>query len=186
MRESDRSPKKVLFHKDLLIKAGASLHPFSIKKAYFFQKYCISVDIEIINQSQHQVSFRYCSEVNIQPSANYEDVEFYAVDVRDRKKMPSTLKPPAFAAEAIIAQTVPGKELLEIRSDKPFQLQIEHFLDKLDTAQILKLHDGPMGSEAGKIDGEVLYQGTKMLFGWDVDMPADSLARFSLSLHLRS
>lgn len=184
--ERDRSPQKVIFHKDFLIKAGASLHPFSIKKAYFFQKYCISVDIEIINQSQHQVSFRYCSEVNIQPSAKYEDVEFYAVDVRDRKKMPSTLKPPAIAAEAIIAQTVPGKELLEIRSDKPFQLQIEHFLDKLDTAQILKLHDGPMGSEAGKIDGEVLYQGTKMLFGWDVDMPADSLARFSLSLHLRS
>ena len=186
VNDRDKSPQKVIFGKDFLIKSGTSHNAFSIKKSYFFQKYCISVDMEIVNQSQHQVPFRYCSEVNIQPSPNFEDVEFYAMDVRDKKKISPMLKPPSFSAEAIIMQTIQGKELMEIRSDKPFKLQLEHFLDKLDTPQILKLHDGPMDSDANRIDGEVLYQGTRMLFGWDVDMPADSMARFSLSLHLRS
>ena len=142
--ERDQSPQKIIFSKDFAIREGTAHHSFTLKKSYFFQKYCISVDIEIINRSQCQVPLRYCSEVNIQPSANYEDVEYYAVDVREKQKIPAQLKPPLISAEAIIAQTIQGKELLEIRSDKLFQMQMEHFLDRLDTPQIIKLYDGPM------------------------------------------
>ena len=177
--ERDQSPQKIIFSKDFAIREGTAHHSFTLKKSYFFQKYCISVDIEIINRSQCQVPLRYCSEVNIQPSANYEDVEYYAVDVREKQKIPAQLKPPLISAEAIIAQTIQGKELLEIRSDKLFQMQMEHFLDRLDTPQIIKLYDGPMGSDPSKAKGEVLYQGTKLLFGWDVDMPARNLRQGS-------
>ena len=184
--ERDKSPQKIIFTKDFTFKSGSSIHPFTIKKAYFFQKYCISVDIELLNRSQHQVSLRYCSEINLQPSAGWEEVEFYSLDGRERVRIPSLIKTPPSIAEAIVIQTVQAKELMELRSDKPFHTQMEHEIDRLDTPQMLRLHDGHMDSDAAMGNGEVFYQGTRMLFGWDLDIGADSAVALSLSLHLRN
>jgi len=76
-----------------------------------------------------------------------------------------------------------GKEMVEIRSDKPFQMRMEHMMDRLESPQIIRLHDGHMNSESSAGKGETFYQGTRMLFGWDTEMAADSSATFSLSLH---
>jgi hypothetical protein len=184
MSEREKSPHKIIFLREFLLKSGISQHPLTIRKAYFFQKYCISVDVELVNRSQHQVSLRYGTEMNIQPCASLEEVEFFISGGRDREKVTAPVKSSPITAEAIFIQTAMGKDVMEIRSDKPFQLRIEHDMDKLCTPQILRLHDKHINPETSPGTGEMLYQGTGMLFGWDVVIPPDSAACFSLSLHL--
>lgn len=182
--EKEKSPFKVVFVREFALKSGTSLYPLAIRKAYFFQKYCISVDVELINRSQHQISLRYASELNIQPAASLDEVELFSLEGREKEKIPLPTKTSSFTAEAIVFQMLQGKEILEVRSDKPFQMRMEHSIDRLETPQMLRLHDGHMNPEASQGRGEAFYQGTRMLFGWDVNMPADSNATFSLSLHL--
>lgn len=181
--EREKSPCKVVFSKEFALKSGSSLHPLAIKKAYFFQKYCISVDIELVNRSQHQIPLRYALEVNLQPAASWEDMEIFSSAGREKEQIPPLVKPPSFTAEAITFQMLQGKEAVEIRSDKPFQMRMEHVMDRLETPQIIRLHDGHLNSETSPGKGEAFYQGTHMLFGWDTEMTADSSATFSLSLH---
>ena len=182
--EREKSPQKITFGREFSLKAESSQHAFAIRKTYLFQKYCISVDVELINRSPQQVSLRFCSELNIQPAAGLDDVEFYASEGRTREKLPSLMKMPSFNAESIAIHAAQGKELMELRSDRPFRMRLEHSMDRLETPQILRLHDRPLNPDPALGNGEVFYQGTRMLFGWDSVMPPDSSARFSLSLHL--
>jgi alpha-amylase len=185
MSERERSPHKAVFSKEFSVRSGASLLPFFIRKAYLFQKYCVSVDIEVVNRSQHQLSLRYGTELNLQPCAGWGEAEFFAEEGREKERLPVLERNIPFMAEAVYIRTDFGKEGIEIRSDKSFHARIEHSIDKLDTPQILRLHDGHVGPDACAWgSGEVFYQGTKLTFGWDVTLASDSAASFSLSLHL--
>jgi len=186
INDHEKSIQKVVFGRDFALKSGLSQQQMSIRKAYFFQKYCVSVDVELTNKSQHQTSFRFVSEINVQPCASWDEVEFIAVSGHERVKTLSLVHPPSVPAEALVLQTAQGKELLEIRSDKPFQLQLEHMIDNFETPQLLRLHDSHLDPDNGTGHCEIFYQGSRLLFGWDVVMPADSLASFSLSLHMRT
>jgi len=186
INDREKSIQKVVFSRDFPLKSGASQHPMSIRKSYVFQKYCVSVDVELANRSQHQTSFRFVSELTIQPSSTWDEVEFIAVSGREKEKILALVIPPSLSAEALIIQTPQGKEMLEIRSDKPFQLRLEHLIDHFDTPQLLRLHDSHLDAEGVPGCCETFYQGSRLLFGWDILMPADSLALFSLSLHMRT
>jgi hypothetical protein len=184
MVDHEKSPHKIAFGRDFGLKTGTALHPFAIRKSFLFQKYCLSVDIELANRSQHQVSLRYAAEINLQPSAGWDESEFLFSNGRDKEKLPWTTELPPFSSEALFIQSAQGKEVMEIRSDKPFQIKMYHRMDRLAAPELLRLHDGrPEEDDAGTAKGELCYQGTRMLFGWDATMPADSSATFSLSLH---
>ena len=183
--EKEMSPSKVLFTRDFTLKSGPSLHPFTIRKSYFFQKYCVSVDIELTNRSQHQVALRYSCELNVQPSASREDVEFFALEGREKVNLGSSPEShQALLAEAVSIQTLQGKETMEIRSDKAFRLKVRHMLDRHETKHLSLLQHGDSDMERSLGKADTFYQGTRLLFGWDLDMAADTTATFSLSLHL--
>ncbi|PKL06845.1 MAG: hypothetical protein CVV53_02230, partial [Spirochaetae bacterium HGW-Spirochaetae-9] len=182
--EKEKSPSKVIFSRDFAMKSGSSLHSFTIRKAYLFQKYCVSVDIELSNRSQHQVGLRYVSEVNVQPSAAREDVEFFASEGREKVKLASATEGQTLRAEALSIQTIQGKEMLEIRSDKAFQLRVQHIIDKHEIQQHQHLPQGDSEIERSLAKGDLFYQGTRLLFGWDLSLAADTTAAFSLSLHI--
>lgn len=86
-------------------------------------------------------------------------------------------------ADALFVQSVQKKELLELRSDKTFSLAVEHAIDRLDTAPILRLQAGQLETSPSGPSGEALYQGTRLLFGWDIALAPDASACASLSLH---
>lgn len=182
--DREKSSSRVSFGREFILKAEKSHHPFAIKKTFLFQKGCISLDVELINRSQQQVELRYVSEANLQPAAALEDTEWYASQDREKKAIPLTEEPFSCAAEALYIQPRQGKEALEIRSDRAFQLLMSHRLDRLDSLQLRRLYGGSKEVESPACGGDIFYQGTRLFFGWDVVLPADSSAVFSLSLHL--
>jgi alpha-amylase len=182
--DHERSPSKVIFSKDFAIKAGGALYPMSLRKAYLFQKYCVSVDIEISNRSQYPISLRHAIELNLQPAAEWSEIEFLiAGKNREKEKLPSLVRMPPVDAEALFIQSTQKKELLELRSDKTFSLRAEHSIDRLATPPILRLQAGQLETAPSGPAGETLYQGTKLLFGWDLDLSPDTSASIALSLH---
>ena len=184
--DHDKSAQKVVLSRDFTLKASGSPQSMSIRKAYVFQKYCVSVDMELANRSQHQTSFRFVSELNLQPSASWDEVEFLAVSGRTQEKIVTLVIPPVREAEALVLQTAQGKEMLEVRSDRPFHLYLEHVIDRFGTPQLTRLHNSHLNAESDAGSGETFYQGSRLMFGWDVMMPADSATSFSLSLHMRT
>lgn len=182
--DHERSPSKVVFSKEFTIKAGGALYPMTLRKAYLFQKYCVSVDAEIINRSHYPISFRQALELNLQPAADWAEVEFLiAGKDREKERLPCLVRMPPMGADALFVQSVQKKELLELRSDKTFSLAVEHAIDRLDTAPILRLQAGQLETSPSGPSGEALYQGTRLLFGWDIALAPDASACASLSLH---
>jgi hypothetical protein len=57
-------------------------------------------------------------------------------------------------------------------------------IDRNEAQQRSILHQGDSDIERSLAKGDLFYQGTRLLFGWDLDMAADTTATFSLSLHL--
>jgi alpha-amylase len=182
--DHERSPNKVVFTKEFTLKEGGALYPMTLRKAYLFQKYCVSVDIEITNRSQYPIRYRHALELNLQPSADWADIEFLAaMKNREREKLPSLVRMPQIEAEALLVQSAQKKELMELRSDKVFALCAEHAIDRLDTAPILRLQAGQLETAPSGPAGEALYQGTKLLFGWDISLAPDASTGIALSLH---
>lgn len=182
--DHERSPSKVVFSKDFSLKAAGALYPLTLRKAFLFQKYCVSVDVEITNRSQYPISFRHALELNLQPAADWAEVEFLiAGKDREKEKLPSLVRMPPVEAGAVFVQSVQKKELLELRSDKAFSLSVEHAIDRLDTPSILRLQAGQLETAPAGPAGEALYQGTTLLFGWDIALTPDASTCVSLSLH---
>jgi hypothetical protein len=74
---------------------------------------------------------------------------------------------------------------VELRSDRSFTGLVEHFMDRLDSPHILRLRQGaPQEGPPGQMQGEDLYQGSRILLGWDIELGPDSTTSLSLSLHI--
>lgn len=185
VNDRDRNIERVVFGKEFPLRSGSSLHSLALKKSFIFQKHCVSVDVELTNRSQNGVSLRFVSEINLQPAGVSDDVDFFAVMGHDTQKIAVQAQPFQTMAEAAVIEGLQNKEIIEIRSDKPFCLHMKHSFDNFSTPELVRLrHIEGSGFTAAK--GEIFYQGTAMLFGWDVQIPPDSAKVFSLSLHLHS
>ncbi|MDX9826745.1 MAG: DUF1926 domain-containing protein [Spirochaetia bacterium] len=183
--ERERSQQKIVFFRDFQLHVGESLLPLALRKSYLFQKHCVSVDIELHNKSQTPVSFRYALEMNLLPLAGLAELELSCE--KDRQRLP--LDEPggleSFAAEALFITSSQAREKMELRSDRLFAGRIEHSIDRLDSPHILRLRQGsPHSDLPGQAPGEELYQGSRLLFGWDIELSPDSATSLSLSLHL--
>ncbi|MCE1196818.1 hypothetical protein LWX53_10015, partial [bacterium] len=135
-------------------------------------------------RSQHPLLARYALELNLQPAADWSEIEFLVSGKgREKEKLPSLVRMPPVEASALFIQSAQKKELLELRSDKACFLGVEHAIDRLDTPPILLLQAGQLETASARAAGEALYQGTRLLFGWDIALAPDSSTCLSLSLH---
>lgn len=183
--ERDKSSHRVILSRDFPLETGGFLHSLGLRKSFFFQKNCLSVDFELHNISLQQADFRFISEHAIQPGAKLDALVFQVERNHQREALNESSR--SQASDALFVHFDEGKNELEYRSDLPFFLNVDHRLDLLDSPHLRRFHgsDMMMGqSSTGQADGsELLYQGTTLQFAWDIQLPADSLIRFSLSFH---
>jgi hypothetical protein len=180
LEKVDKSVQKVTFGKDIpTIK-------LSIRKSYLFQRHCISVDYEIVNHGSSESVFRFVTTLNLQLGENIEESEFtvgrgheswnYTDDHADEKEQSPDNS--CRSADSIRIECQQTKNAIELRSDSTFAFKVRHHFDEFSTADLERLMENPLP--------EVLYQGTEMTFGWDLEMPPDATRNISLSLHLAS
>ncbi|MDD3981671.1 MAG: DUF1926 domain-containing protein [Spirochaetales bacterium] len=183
--ERERSQQKIAFFRDFSLPRGDSLLSMALKKSFLFQKHCVSVDIELYNRSQSPVRFRYAQELNLLPMAAMDELELTAELDRLKTPLDTASKLERFTAEALFLSGSQTREKLELRSDRCFTGRIDHTIDRLDSPQILRLRQGaPHQQLPGQMPGEALYQGSRLLFGWDIELSPDSATGLSLSLHI--
>ncbi len=85
----------------------------------------------------------------------------------------------AFAADSIDCVELSksrGTEKLLIRADKPFSL--EGYPNMMQ-----RQHHAPIGS-ADELNEAPMFEGLSMKLGWDIELPPEGTAFFSLSVHL--
>ncbi|MPL66495.1 Alpha-amylase 1 [bioreactor metagenome] len=183
--DRDRSPQKIQFFRDFSLPMGESLHPLGLRKSFLFQKHCVSVDITLHNRSEVPVSLRYAQELNFLPLAGLVELEFSCEKERERLILNEPGKLGYFEAEALFIQSAQARDKVELRSDRSFTGLVEHFMDRLDSPHILRLRQGaPQEGPPGQMQGEELYQGSRILLGWDIELGPDSTTSLSLSLHI--
>lgn len=177
--ERDKGPQKVGLQRDFVLRQSQGLAQMSLRKSYLFQKHGLSVDVELVNRSNHVVDFRFISELRFQSSTSLEGLVFAAAKGRESLKLPCGSGELGEAVDGLSVSDPQGKELLELRSDRAFHLRVDHILDEVPLAD--RDDSIPL---AGREDRLALYQGTRLRFGWDLVLEPDAQVLCSLSLHL--
>ena len=172
MSEKDKGPQRISLLRDMALKLEEGLTALSIRKSFLFQKHSISVDIEMLNKSNHAAKFRFASEMNFQPAASLDGLSFGVIAGRDRIDLPRGATGMAEPVEGFSIRNTLGKEIMELRSDRAFWLRFDHVEERL----------GP--ANPGERREESLYQGTRILAGWDLELEPDAQITCSLTLHL--
>jgi len=182
--EKDHGPQKITFTRDFLLHSDSGASQVVLRKSYLFQKYSLSIDMELTNKSGSQLTLRLGSELNLQPAASLDELEFHLGISHDRQRLPTEALTGSYHGDTLVITAVNGKEVLELRSDKAFELSMSHGMDTLNDGH------SPSGADmvygAGEVPNQLnrLYQGTRFLFGWDVQLSPDSTITRSITLHI--
>lgn len=183
--DKERGIQNIIFWRDAHFRQGTVLNSLSIRKSYLFQKHCASVDYHLENQSQRKVEIRFCTELWLQPAASREDAVFSIAQGRSRRDIPAGAESFDSEGDAVFVECLPLKEILEIRSDCRFAALVRHRMDGYKNEDLVRLQDRGFASAIqGFPEGELFYQGTSILLGWDLVLPPDSFRNISVSLHL--
>ena len=226
LEKIDKSVQKVSFVRDI-----PSLK-LSIRKSYLFQKHCVSVDYEIVNQGDNTLAFRLVTALNLQLGENLKGTKFSFALGRGSREYPDATheysgQTGLSALNSVHVEDEGTRNVLEMRSDSAFAFRMQHRFDPFSTADLQRLLDSPfvavpvvlaasttpkegqsIGANAdvscgqdlgsnnlgpntnnretlglGLNSSQAFYQGTEMLFGWDLEMPSDATRNVSLSLH---
>jgi 4-alpha-glucanotransferase len=155
-------------HADL----GGKNRSISIKKTYSFRKDGLSVDYELFNKESVPLALRQGVELNLAVGFSAEAVELAGIRGRDELGLATDKKSTESDLNGLRLTNLAKAETIELRSDMPFALS--HM---------------PVYSSVGsnsESKGNSAYQGCAILLGWDLEIPADSARRFSVTLELRS
>ncbi|MFZ2636901.1 MAG: alpha-amylase/4-alpha-glucanotransferase domain-containing protein [Rectinemataceae bacterium] len=179
LHESDKPAQMAVFGSDGAIRTGGRKATLSLRKTYLFRKNGLSVDYELLNLNSEDVSFRFASELNLVPS---NTAGFGLILLRDRERLPVDIVhgPEQEPCEGFRIEVPKAKENIEFRSDGVFFLQHEPIFGKPFLPEPFDAGASPdSGVSAGP---EQVYQGSRFLCGWDIDLPADGVRRVSLTL----
>jgi alpha-amylase len=189
IEEYDKDLHRIVLSKKVSLKIDGVPQSVGIRKTFLFQKRCISVDYEVVNNTSTPCQFRFCSELNILPKADPDSLQISLLRGHDKETIPKTEKTTAKTTasfselDAFLMETSCEKEYIEIRSDKKFDLNVRHMFDSFNQGI-------PNGQSPFILQNdyyiESLYQGSRFICGWDLDFAPDSSRAFSLSLHLLS
>jgi len=202
--EKDKSIQKVVFSREV------PMFHLSLKKSYLFQKHCISVDYEIVNAGSGIAAFRFATRLTMQFAPVLDEVRFSLARGRETKEIPLCDGVEAESLDSVRIECQQAKNVVELRSDNAFAFKMQHRLDHFASPDLGRLRsnhipdtglagparcgapeaspgdvpeDAPNGV-AESHGAELFYQGTDMLFGWDLEIPPDATRNFSLSFHL--
>jgi alpha-amylase len=151
---------------------GGKKRWLSIKKTFSFRRDGLSVDYELFNKDSVPLSLRLVAELNLAAGLSPEAVALAGIRGRDELGLATEKKSSESDLNGLRLGNIAKSETIELRSDMPFALSHAPVYSPAGN-----------GTEEGEGDA---YQGCAILLGWDLEMPADSARRFSVTLEIRS
>jgi hypothetical protein len=152
------------------VEIGGKKRSLSIKKTYSFRKGGLSVDYEISNKESVSLAFRLGIEFNLAAGFSADSVALAGIRSREEIALETGQKCLESNLNGLRLSNLAKDEKVEIRSDLPFCLS---------HAPVFSNYNGAGLSTSA-------YQGCDIALGWDLDIPADSARRISITLELRS
>ena len=156
-----------LFHEGQ-VELGGKKRALSIMKTYSFRKAGLSVDYEISNRESSPLSLRLGVDFNLAAGFSADSVALAGIRARDEIDLETGRRCLEADLNGLRLANLAKDEKIEVRSDLPFAL-----------AHMPILHEATAGFPAPA------YQGCVITLGWDLDIPADSARRVSITLELR-
>jgi 4-alpha-glucanotransferase len=166
--EAERPSSVASLFREGQAELGGKKRALSLKKTYSFRKGGLSVDYEVANKESSVLSLRLCVELNLAAGFSSETVGLAGIRGRDELGLDTAKKSSESDLNGLRLTNLAKDEKIELRSDLPFALS--HL---------------PVTSSIEGID-KAAYQGCALNLGWDLELPADSARRFSITMELRS
>lgn len=187
LAEKERSSQKVSYSREFQARIDDANASLFVRKTYLFQKFSVSLDVELINRSASQVNLRYSLEFNLRLPGSFRDLRCSVLEGRRESEVRETCGILEATGESVELRSAEAKEYIELRSPQMFHTRMSHFIDDRAAMPAQGYPDPRSGAglESG-CAGEGFFQGTNLILGWDVQIPADGIAPFSLTLHFNS
>jgi hypothetical protein len=148
---------------------GGKKRSLSIRKTYSFRKGGLSVDYEVASKESSPQSLRLCVEFNLAAGLSADAVGLAGLKAREELALETGRKSVVLDLSGLRLSNLAKGEKIELRSDLPFALT--HV---------------PIVASGGGGAAPASYQGCGLTLGWDLDIPADSSRRLSVTIELRS
>jgi hypothetical protein len=170
--EAERPASVASLFREGQAELGGKNRFLSIKKTYSFRKGGLSVDYEVANKESAHLSFRLSVDLNLAAGFSTEAVALAGVRGRDELSLATDKKSSESDLNGLRLTNLAKGETIELRSDLPFALAHLPILCLLEDGRTEPRKTGA-------------YQGCALTLGWDLELPADSECRFSITLELR-
>jgi alpha-amylase len=154
------------------VELGGRKRSLSIKKTYSFRKGGLSVDYEVTNKESIPLALRLGVDLNLAAGFTAEAVALEGIRGRDELELATGKKSAEGDLNGLRLSNLAKGEKIEFRSDMPFDLS--------HLPVFCAVGEGLENGDSGA------YQGCALTLGWDLDLPADSARRFSVTMELRS
>jgi 4-alpha-glucanotransferase len=167
--EAERPASVASFLREDGVDIGGKKRALAVRKTYSFRKGGLSVEYEIGNKESIPLAMRLGVEFNLAAGMVAEAVALSGLRAREEIVLETGRKSLESDLNGLRLQNIAKDERIEIRSDLPFDLS-----------------HSPVHAETGTSPAQQTYQGCGLNLGWDLDIPADSSRRLSITLELRS
>ncbi len=167
--EAERPASVASLFREGTAELGGKNRSLSLKKTYSFRKGGLTVDYEISNKESVPIALRLGVEFNLAAGFSADAVALAGIRAREEIALETGRKCVESDLNGLKLHNLAKDEKIEIRSDLPFSLS-----------------HSPVLSEGSGASSASWYQGCGLVLGWDLDIPADSGRRLSITLELRT
>jgi len=167
--EAERPASVASFLREGQAELGGKKHTLSVRKTYSFRKGGLSVEYELGNKDSSRLSFRLAVEFYLAAGFFAEAVTLAGIRAREEIALETAHKCLESDLNGLRLTNVAKGEKIELRSDLPFALS-----------------HSPVFLEATPPGDAAAYQGCGLSLGWDLDIPADSSRRLSITMEMLS
>lgn len=174
--ENAKEALTVGFSRDFSGKIRNQSISLSCRKSYHFEHDFFSIDYELVNKGTHGLSFRFCTGSEIMAAASVDDHEVRVIRHREPQMLDVHAAFSADSIDCVELSKSRGTEKLLIRADKPFSLE--------GHPNMVQRQPHAHAGSASELNESLMFEGFSVKLGWDIELPPEGTAFFSLSVHL--
>jgi hypothetical protein len=160
--EAERPASVASLFREGQAELGGKRRSLALKKTYSFRKGGLTVDYEVSNKDSASLALRLGVEFNLAAGLGADSVALAGIRAREDIALETGRKSLEPDLNGFRLSNLAKEERIEIRADLPFALS----------------HTPVVAASS--------YQGCGITLGWDLDIPAGSFKRLSITLELRS
>jgi 4-alpha-glucanotransferase len=189
--ETERPAHVAALYREDYAELGGRRRALSLRKTYSFRKGGLSVEYELTNRDPSPLSLRLSVELNLAAGMEASAVGLAGLRGHDELALDSLAECGAEGLVGLRLLNAAKEERIEARSDRPFSLSHAPLRPSLRSGEPEPARPAAGPEANGRAAAETAraaapYQGCALLLGYDLDIPADSSQRLSITLELRS